>query len=65
MDKTDVRKCKIVIAVRKGMVDSVFCSNGTAVSEIEILDFDSTVPDDIRRNKLREKKAKKILKQIY
>lgn len=56
---------KIVVVVRNGMVETVYCSKAISVSETEILDFDSTVPDEIRRNKFREKKAKKILKQIY
>lgn len=64
-EQSDLPKCRLVITVRKGMVDSVFCSVGVSVAEIDILDFDSSVPDEIRRNKLREKKAKKVLKQIY
>ena len=56
---------KIVVVVRRGMVDAVYCSKAFSVSETEILDFDATVPNEIRRNKIREKKAKEMLKQIY
>lgn len=55
---------KVVIIVRKGMVDAVF-SNKDVIREVEIIDMDTTDVKEERRTKLRAKKAKKIYHQIY
>ena len=55
---------KVVIIVRKGMVDAVF-SNKDVIREVEIIDMDPTDVKEARRTKLRAKKARKIYHQIY
>lgn len=55
---------KVVIIVRKGMVDAVF-SNKDVIREVEIIAMDTTDVKEERRTKLRAKKAKKIYHQIY
>lgn len=55
---------KVVIIVRKGMVDAVF-SNKDVIREVEIIDMDTTDVKEERRTKLRAKKARKIYHQIY
>lgn len=56
---------RLVIVVRRGMVDSVYCSKDISLSGAEIIDLDSTDPSEIRRNKLSAKKAKMQMRQIY
>lgn len=56
---------RLVIVVRRGMVDSVYCSKDILLSGAEIIDLDSTDPSEIRRNKLSAKKAKMQMRQIY
>ena len=56
---------KVVIIVRKGMVDSVFSNKKDVAREVEIIDMDTTDVKEERRTKLRAKKAKKIYHQIY
>ena len=58
-------KNKLVIVVSKGMVDSVYCSKSITVLEIEVLDLDTTDISEVRRSKLRAKKAKKTMNQIF
>ena len=58
-------KNKLVIVVRNGIVDSVYCSKEDLISETEIIDLDSTEPNVLRKSKLHEKTAKKSMKQIY
>lgn len=55
---------KVVIIVRKGMVDAVF-SNKDVIREVEIIDMDTIDVKEERRTKLRAKKARKIYHQIY
>ena len=55
---------KVVIIVRKGMVDAVF-SNKDVIREVEIIDMDTTDVKEERRTKLRAKKARNIYHQIY
>ena len=55
---------KVVIIVRKGMVDAVF-SNKDVIREVEIIDMDTTDVKEERRTKLRAKKARRIYHQIY
>ena len=56
---------KVIIIVRKGMVDAVFSNRKDVNKEVEIIDMDTTDVKEERRTKLREKKAKKIYHQIY
>lgn len=56
---------KIVIVVRRGMVDSVFSNRKEPIREVEIIDMDTTDVKEERRTKLRVKKARKIYHQIY
>lgn len=56
---------KIVIVVRRGMVDSVFSNRKESIREVEIIDMDTTDVKEERRTKLRVKKARKIYHQIY
>lgn len=56
---------KVVIIVRRGMVDAVFSNKKDANKEVEIIDMDTTDVKEERRTKLRAKKAKKIYHQIY
>ncbi len=56
---------RLVIVVRRGMVDSVYCSNDVSLSGAEVIDLDSTDPSEMRRNKLSAKKAKRQMRQIY
>lgn len=58
-------KNKLVIVVNKGMVDSVYCSKSITISEIEVLDLDTTDISEVRRSKLCAKKAKKSMNQIF
>ena len=55
---------KIVIVVKRGMVDSVYSSKGASDLNVEVIDLDTTEPEDGRKNQTRLKKAKKTLKQI-
>lgn len=56
---------KLVIVVRRGMVDSVYCSKDVSLSGAEVIDLDSTDPNEIRKNKLSAKRAKMQMRQIY
>lgn len=56
---------KLVVVVRGGIVENVYCDKDTVLSAVDVIDLDSTEPDEVRRNKLRAKKAKKTMKQIY
>ena len=56
---------RLIIVVRRGMVDSVYCSKDVSLSGAEIIDLDLTDLNKIRRNKLRAKKAKRQMRQIY
>ncbi len=56
---------RLVIVVRRGMVDSVYCSKDISLSGVEVIDLDSTDPSEMRRNKLSAKKAKMQMRQIY
>lgn len=56
---------KVVIIVRRGMVDSVFSNKKDVAREVKIIDMDTTDVKEERRTKLRAKKAKKIYHQIY
>ena len=56
---------RLVIVVRRGMVDSVYCSKDISLSGAEVIDLDSTDSGEMRRNKLSAKKAKKQMRQIY
>lgn len=56
---------KLVIVVRRGMVDSVYCSKDDSLSGAEVIDLDSTDPSEMRRSNLSAKKAKKQMRQIY
>lgn len=58
-------KSRLVIVVQRGTVNAVYCSKEDVISEVEIVDLDSTEFADIRRGKLRAKKAKRSMKQIY
>ena len=53
-------KSRLVIVVQRGTVNAVYCSKEDVISEVEIVDL-----ADIRRGKLRAKKAKRSMKQIY
>ncbi len=55
----------VVIVVRRGMVDSVYCSKDISLFGAKIIDLDSTDLREIRKNKLNAKKAKKQMRQIY
>lgn len=56
---------KIVIIVRRGMVDSVFSNRESGVENIEVIDLDTTDMREARRLNLCAKKARKIYRQIY
>lgn len=51
---------KVVIIVRKGMVDAVF-SNKDVIREVEIIDMDTTDVKEERRTKLRAKRREKFI----
>lgn len=56
---------KIVIIVKRGMVESVYVSRDLTETDVEVIDMDTT---DIRTAKtmlFRKKKAKFQLTQIY
>lgn len=47
---------KVAIVVRGGMVTDVYCSPALHQTDVEIIDFDTTVPDEELEalNRLRE-----------
>ncbi len=56
---------RLVIVVRRGMVDSVYCSKDISLSSAEVIDLDTTDQSEMRKNKLSAKKAKMQMRQIY
>lgn len=61
MDKQN----KLVIVVSRGMVETVYVSSTLKDTEWEVLDMDTTIPDEIRRTEAAEKQASDTLVKIY
>lgn len=58
-------EAKLVVVVRRGMVETVYGSSSISSVDIQILDMDTTVPDEIRRAEALEKQASDTLVKIY
>lgn len=58
-------EAKLVVVVRRGMVETVYGSSSISSVDIQILDMDTTVPDEIRNTEALEKQASDTLVKIY
>lgn len=56
---------KLVVVVRRGMVETVYGSSSISSVDVQILDLDTTVPDEIRNTETLEEQASDTLVKIY
>lgn len=45
---------KLIIVVRKGLVETVYCNKKMTAIDVEVLEMDTIVPDEIRSANARE-----------